>query len=247
LRPRSAVLTLSVVLALTGGCSGSASPPAATASPTQVRLVNGGCLPGNATLVALRSGTSVVNAALLGDGLVGVVIAYESGGKVCTWLPLAAQLLARGYRVALFDYSGADAGADTAAVTAELRRNGVTSVFLIGGSQGGTEVLHGGVQITPPVSGVVNISGGLPDGVSQARRLKVPLLLVSARDDGILALHDEPAPRWMNQLYRAATSTSDRHVVLVDGTEHASSLFTGPQFAQVETAVLDFLHRHGGP
>jgi len=107
--------------------------------------------------------------------------------------------------------------------------------------------MHGGVEITPRVAGVVNVAGGLPDGEALARRLRVPLLLVAARNDSILQDLDAPAPRWMNQLYRAATSAPDRQLVLVPGTEHASQLFISPQAQPVEDAVVAFLDRHSSP
>jgi pimeloyl-ACP methyl ester carboxylesterase len=240
-------LLLLLVVAGCGGGGQEASVRPATSEPSPVRLL-GNCLgPQNARVLALPASGTQVDVGVLGDGGTGVVIAYERNGTVCTWLPLAHKLVARGYRVALFDYSGLDPGRDVGMVAAELRKEGVSRVFLLGGSLGGAAVLHGAVEITPPVAGVVNVAGGLPDGVAQARRLRVPLLLVAARDDTILVGLGAPPPRWMNQLYRAATHVPDRKVVLVPGYEHASELFGGSQARPVEDAVIAFLHSHGGP
>jgi pimeloyl-ACP methyl ester carboxylesterase len=246
-------LFLAVTLVVTG-CADNAkqadSPTATTtASPSAEVSRLGGCLgPDKAKLLSLPAAGARLDAAVMGDGGSGVVIAYERNGSVCTWLPLAEALVARRYRVALFDYSGVQTPQqDVALVTTELRRQGVRRVFLIGGSLGGAAVLHGGVEITPPVAGVANIAGGLPDGEALARRLRVPLLLVAARNDTILQDLDAPAPRWMNQLYRAAATAPDRQLVLVPGTEHASQLFISPQAQPVEDAIVAFLDRHNGP
>ena len=243
-------LLIGAVLA-TASCAADRQPasapsPSVSVTPSSTVSALGGCLgPDKAQLRTLPGGPSI---GVLGDGLSGVVIAYERNGTVCTWLPLADALVSRRYRVALFDYSGTQTPQrDVADVTAELRRRGVGRVFLVGGSLGGAAVLHGGVEITPPVAGVVNLAGGLPDGVAMARRLRVPLLLVAARNDSILADLDAPAPRWMNQLYQAATRTPDRRIVLVPGTEHASALFISPQAQPVQDAVLAFLDQHNRP
>jgi len=247
---RAGTALIGLLLAVTG-CAGQAeqasSPPTASLSPGVSPL--GGCLgPDKAKLLVLPAAGTQVKVGVMGDGDTGVVIAYERNGNVCTWLPLADTLLAQGYRVALFDYTGVlDPQQDVGLVTAELRKEGVRRVFLIGGSLGGAAVLHAAVEIAPPVAGVANIAGGLPDGEAQARRLRVPLLLIAARNDVILENLNAPAPRWMNQLYRAATSAPDRRLVLVPGTEHASQLFTGPQARPVEDAVLAFFHRHNRP
>jgi len=227
-----------------------APPPSASATPSSrpssTVSALGGCLgPDEAQLRSLPGGLSI---GVMGEGVTGVVIAYERNGSVCTWAPLADALVSRRYRVALFDYSGTQTPQhDVADVTVELRRHRLRRVFLVGGSLAGAAVLHGGVEITPAVAGVVNIAGGLPDGVAMARRLRVPLLLVAARDDSILADLDAPAPRWMNQLYQAAARAPYRRLVLVPGTEHASALFISPQAQPVQDAVVAFLDQHNRP
>jgi len=252
MRSRPAAVLIGLLLVATGcgdGAEQADRAPTTTATPAAEVSRLGGCLgPDKARLVDLPVADSQLNAGLMGDGESGVVIAYERNGSVCTWLPLAEVLVARRYRVALFDYSGIQTPqGDVALVAAQLRTEGVRRVFLVGGSLGGAAVMHGGVEITPRVAGVVNVAGGLPDGEALARRLRVPLLLVAARNDSILQDLDAPAPRWMNQLYRAATSAPDRQLVLVPGTEHASQLFISPQAQPVEDAVVAFLDRHSSP
>jgi pimeloyl-ACP methyl ester carboxylesterase len=242
---------IGMLLAVTGCAdeakdSAASGPPAPTTSAA-ARLI-GNCLgPDKARLLALPAPSSRIDLGVMGNGSTGVVIAYELSGRVCTWLPLADKLVARGYRVALFDYSGAGHHVDVGLVTAELRKQGVSRVFIIGGSIGGSAVLEAGGKITPPVAGVVNLAGGLPDGVAHARLLRVPLLLVAARDDPGFRGPTTSASTWMNQVYGAAAKAPDRRLVLVPGYEHASELFAGPQAKTVEAAIIAFLHRHGGP
>jgi pimeloyl-ACP methyl ester carboxylesterase len=226
-------------------------PPALTApvTPSPTAALMGHCLgPDRARLLALPIRDTHVNVGVLGTGSTGVVLAYERNGRVCTWLTLAEQLVTRGYRVALFDYTEVqDAGQDVGLVVARLRTDGVRKVFLVGGSRGGSAALHAGVDVTPPVAAVVNIAGGLPDGEAEARLLRVPLLLIAARDDSMLLSLGQPAPALLGRIYQAAAHSPDRQLLLVDGTEHASELFRGPAAGQVTDAVLTFLHRHGGP
>lgn len=248
---RRGALLLAGLAAALAGCGG--APPAPPGGPTAVSprptaALMGNCLGSDrARLIALPVRDTRLTVGILGSGDTGVVLAYERNGRVCTWLPLADQLVARGYRVALFDYTEVqDAGRDVALVAGRLRAEGVRRVFLIGGSRGGGAVLHAGVDITPPVAAVVDIAGGLPDGESVARRLRVPLLLVSARDDSLLRSIGQPAPALLGGIYQAARQSPDRQLLLVDGTEHASELFRAPVAGQVTDAVLGFLRRHGG-
>jgi hypothetical protein len=241
------------LVAALAGCDGTppgtlpGRPAAITPSPTASLM--GHCLgPDRARLIALPVQDTQVNVGVLGTGMTGVVIAYERNGRVCTWLRLGDRLVARGYRVAVFDYTEVqDAGRDVGMVVARLRTEGVRQIFLVGGSRGGGAVLHAGVDVTPPVAGVVDIAGGLPDGETQARQLRVPLLLIAAHDDTMLRSLNRPAPSFMNRLYHAATRAPDRQLLLVAGTEHASELFDGAAATEVTDAVLGFLHKHGGP
>src|SRR5262245_57454060 len=144
------------------------APATSTASPADSL---DGCLgPPRARVSELALGTMWLRYAVMGQGGTSVIIAYENRGNVCTWLPLADRLVTAGLRVVLFDYSGRRDGEDVTTLAAQMRRVGVDRVFLVGGSLGGAEVLAGAVAITPPVAGVVNISGGLPDGVGLAGR-----------------------------------------------------------------------------
>jgi pimeloyl-ACP methyl ester carboxylesterase len=250
IRMTGMVIGLVAALAGCGGAQRDDRPDRAatpTASPTAALM--GRCLgPDRARLLALPVRDTQVNVGVLGTGASGVVLAYERNGRVCTWLPLADQLVARGYRVALFDYTEVqEAGLDVGMVVARLRAEGVRRMFLVGGSRGGSAVLHAGAEIAPPVAAVVDIAGGLPDGETEARLLRVPLLLVSARDDTVLRSLRQPAPALLSRLYRAATHAPDRQLLLLDGTEHASELFSSPVAGQLTDAVLGFLHKHGGP
>jgi hypothetical protein len=47
---------------------------------------------------------SRIDAAVLGDGKVGVVFANDSGNSACGWMSFARQLVGRGMRVLAFEY-----------------------------------------------------------------------------------------------------------------------------------------------
>jgi hypothetical protein len=243
-----AVVTCAALNSCTPGRPDSAASAAASATPTATPVESlGGCLgPPRASVSTLSLGSMVLRFAVIGQGRTGVIIAYENRGTVCTWLPLADTLVTAGLRVVLFDYSGRRDGEDVATLAAQLRRMGVDRVFLVGGSLGGAEVLAGAVAITPPVAGVVNISGGLPDGVTLAGRLRVPLLQVVSRQDAVLiSLRQDPVG-WISQINRAARQVPDKKMVVVDGSEHASELFTGPNAGTVDAAILHFIAGHQG-
>ncbi len=69
---------------------------------------------------------------LIGTGTNGVVLAPQSGGGICEWLPYAEELATR-YRVALFDWKEPRSEMPALAAAA-LRRAGVRSVVLCGAS-----------------------------------------------------------------------------------------------------------------
>ena len=75
---------------------------------------------------------------IMGKGPAGAVVSYERRGKVCDWLPLADRLVDAGHRVLLFKRNNmVEPEEDTVAMAERLREEGVTKVFLIGGSMGG--------------------------------------------------------------------------------------------------------------
>jgi dienelactone hydrolase len=127
---------------------------------------------------------------VLGSGATGIVFANQTDdSSLCGWKTWAGSLVAKGYQALLFMYSGGNgtAGNDVLAGLAELRRRGAQKVFLFGASMGGTAVLTAAAKASPPVAGVVSLSGpavyaGLDAGAA-ARSLTVPVYFAAAKDD----------------------------------------------------------------
>ena len=190
-------------------------------------------------------------AAVLGSGKTGVVLVPQIDDDYCGFLPFARVLAARGYRALTLSLrnhgsSGSEEipnqhhDRDVAAAAAELRRRGVTKVFLIGASLGGTAVLKAAPGISPAVAGVVDLSGPAQftdmDAAVAVRKLKAPVLFIASRfDSGFVA--DTRA------LYRAAAS-KDKRLVVRPGGEHGTSLVDGPKGAPVRSLVFAFLRSH---
>ena len=93
---RAIVVFLAVVLL--GACGGSEaadrSPKAASASAASSasdgELLYGCIDPGTAKPLSLESAGAKLDAAVFGNGSVGIVLAHESDGSLCNWAPLAS-------------------------------------------------------------------------------------------------------------------------------------------------------------
>jgi alpha-beta hydrolase superfamily lysophospholipase len=187
-----------------------------------------------------------------GDGPIGVVLAHESPGDLCGWLPYMPTLARAGVRVLAFDFRGfGDSdrpaatrdflayGRDFRAAAVRLRADGARKVFLFGASFGGAAALTYAPSV--PVDGVVSFSGethipgtGL-DGLAAVPRLRVPLLIVGSRHDRYLTVADA-----LRLLRRAGSH--DKRTALYPGGYHGWDLVEdAPYAAQVRSLVLAWL------
>ncbi len=182
-----------------------------------------------------------------GSGRVAVVLAHESRGWLCEWVPYAKRLAARGYLAFPFDFRGYGESEshpasnvridlDVAAAAKTVRGLGAKKVFLVGASIGGSAVLRAAADVRPLVSGVVSVSGAadLVDATAAAKRLRVPALYVAGRYDLDFAAN-------ARRLY-AATASKDKKVVIVASGEHGSRL-VGAE-AKVRATIETFLGSH---
>jgi dienelactone hydrolase len=182
-----------------------------------------------------------------GTGNLGVVLANQTNTDLCAWVPFARLLAGRGYRALAFDFRGygsspgtgrLDYDADVAAAAKTLRREGATAIVLIGASLGGTASLVASSRIAPPVDGVVDLSGpavfGKLDAVAAARGLRVPLIVVVARGDSVVA--DDL------RTFRAA-ATAEKQLVTLSGYDHGVDLVAGSQGRRVRSLIFRFLDR----
>ncbi|GAA0980411.1 hypothetical protein GCM10009555_046860 [Acrocarpospora macrocephala] len=239
---------IAVLFALTA-CGGTvskdtaASPSAPSASPTASPSPTGpnvgGCFTeADGGIFSYGDGYTGV---IMGTGPVGAVVSYERGGDVCAWRPLADRLKAAGYRVLLYDRSGAAAFGEDLIVemAGRLRKEGVKRLFLVGGSIGGHMSIVAATRLKKPAAAVVSLSGfALAEEVAP---LDVPLLQITAENDR------SPTPSIVEEVARAAVDSPDRPVVIVRGEgAHASRLFETAQSQMVLDTIMAFLAKHDG-
>lgn len=206
-----------------------------------------------AEVVHFRSGDGVqVTGAVAGNGRVGVLFANTSGGSMCDWVAndntFINLLVGKGYRVLLFNYSGKKWDANVVGAAAKLRALGSREVVMVGASTGGIVVIGASTKTEPAPVAVIGLSasgdptatstgpakGGI-DGTAAAATLKVPLLLVAAKND-LYAFAPTQA------LFRA-THEQDKQLLIVPGQAHG--YFDGDGSAsKVNTRVLNFIRTH---
>lgn len=211
------------------------------------------CVRGGELWFYAADGTKLVGHRF-GKGTTAVILAHQSEGSLCDWLPYAKRLAARGYFVFPVDFrgygfsqprTGAAANrfaADLTAATKALRRLGKKKVFLVGASMGGIASLVAGANAKPAVDGVVSISAparyrGM-DGVATGPRLRVPVLYLAAEgDDNGGYDFSEDATK-----LHAAAAAADKRLELLPGSLHGIGLVAGS--ARAKAAVETFLRTH---
>jgi pimeloyl-ACP methyl ester carboxylesterase len=208
------------------------------------------CVRGGELWFFAADGTKLVGHRF-GKGTTAVILAHQSLGGLCDWLPYARRLASRGYFVFPVDFrgygfsqvrTGAAAtrfAADLAAATKALRKLGKKKVFLVGASMGGIASLVAGANVTPVVDGVVSISSparfrGM-DALKTAPLLQVPVLYLAAEGDdnaGFDFSQDAEA------MY-SATASADKRLEVLPGNLHGIALMAGS--ARAKELVESFL------
>jgi pimeloyl-ACP methyl ester carboxylesterase len=164
-----------------------------------------------------------------------VVLAHQSNGSLCEWLPEARRLAARGIWVFAFDFRGhgfskgrvqyGRLAIDYAAAVRAARALGARNVVLAGASLGGIAAVVAGASIRPAVAGIVAVSApaaiaGRIDAGPFAPRLRVPALYVAALED-----RNEPYDFAADaQRLHDATGSTTKRLELVAGTDHGVRL-----------------------
>jgi pimeloyl-ACP methyl ester carboxylesterase len=184
-----------------------------------------------------------------GSGTTAVVLAHESPGDLCGWLPYVPSLTSAGIRVLAFDFrnygdSGRPSGRattaygrDLAAAVARARADGARRVFLMGASFGGAAALTYGPGLR--LTGLISLSGearlyGM-NALKAVRRLRAPLLIVGSRHDGYAPVRE------MLQLYRRAGSKDKRTAFYPGGFHGWSIVETAPYAARARSSILSWI------
>jgi len=195
-----------------------------------------------------------VAAVELGSGPAAIVLAHQSAGSLCDWLPYGEELVAQGFRVLAFDFVGSGSSSmpkqktyveDIRTAVVYLREQGAAKVVIMGASMGGTMSVVAAAAIAPPVDGVIALSAPTSfDGVNAekaAPSLKSPALYVAGDADADFAAAAKSI--------QAATPANLGALVLVPGAQDGIRLLDSEVRATVvvRTAVEQFLYLHDPP
>jgi alpha-beta hydrolase superfamily lysophospholipase len=187
--------------------------------------------------------------AIVGRGPVGVVLAHQSNGTICQWLPFARRL-ARHYMAMPIDLRGHGQSPtgpeatfdrydlDVVAAVAALRARGSQHVYVVGASLGGTAVLVAAAETH--VDGVVDLSGPAQypplDAAAAMPNLTAPALFMAGASDTDF-VGDTRA------LYDAAGSTDKRLRVYPTGA-HGVGLLTSRPAPTGSQLIQNFIAWH---
>ena len=244
-RRRWAVVMVALGLAVVSACSNSsdsgssdagssqrtspsAAPPPDCAQPSdQVKDLE---LDRGATGTTLR----------MGSGPRGVVLAPQSDGDVCQWVPFGRRLVGMGYHVITFGPWSQPYAPQVDQAAAELRQSGATRIVLIGASQGGTMVLGRAAHQRPQAAGVISLSGETKaddgtDAIAEIKRYSGPLLLLGSENDIYVMSTGTRAI--------AAAHPGSETVVIFPGYAHGVEFLTGPESSRTITEMDTFLRK----
>jgi pimeloyl-ACP methyl ester carboxylesterase len=220
------------------GCGGNggdeAGPTTSTSGTTSTTtMAPCGAEGVQAVVLTTQDGTQF-DAALVGDGEIGVVLGHQFRSDFCSWVPFAKQLAERHIRALAVNFVSTSLDDDMVTGARELLRRGAKRIILVGASMGGTAALVAATNID--VAGVAAVSAprefsGL-DALRAVRRLEIPVLFLAGRQDGEFA-------RDARRLYKATNSRA-KALVMTAGSEHGIDLLQDPE---ARSALLAFLAR----
>ena len=190
----------------------------------------------------------LIYADLYGKGDRGVVLAHGGRFTKESWQPQAQSLARAGFRVLAFDFRGfgkshgpgdsdiytAPVQLDVLAAVRYLRKNGVKTVSVMGGSFGAAAAADASIGSQPgEINRLILLAA---KGNGPAERIKSPLLIIIARDDANEAGLRLPRIRdWFDK------APQPKELIVLDGSAHAQFLFQTDQANRVMKEVLRFL------
>jgi pimeloyl-ACP methyl ester carboxylesterase len=209
-----------------------------------------GCVAGPDLHFLAADGTRLVGHRF-GHGRAAVVLAHQTDGDVCQWVPYARRLSALGYTAIAFDFRGYGLSqhrtypasfrfsGDINAAVKLARRLGATHVIVVGASFGANAAIVAGANTRPQVDGVVSLSAPATfrlDAVAAAKRLQVPVLYAAGTfDEGGVYRTDATA------LYDA-TAGKDKTIEFAPTAEHGVRLVSHP--GKIRDLVESFIRLH---
>jgi len=238
-RVRSTVSTLAVALLAAAALAGSTSRSSVAADGCSARS-------GDVRFRA-ADGTRLVGHPF-GRGRTAVVLAHQTRGSLCQWVEYAQRLARLGVLAFPFDFRGSGEsqprdypanlryGGDVAAAVKAVRRLGARKVYVVGASLGGSAVLAAGANVSPPVDGVVSVSGAadLANAIAFVKHLRTPVLYLAGARDVDFAVD-------ARRLY-SATPRGRRTLEILPRGEHGVDLVAASPRAR--TLIERFIRAH---
>jgi pimeloyl-ACP methyl ester carboxylesterase len=190
----------------------------------------------------------LVYADVYGKGDRGLVLAHGGRFNKESWEKQAIVFAAAGFHVLAIDFRGmgqsrgpgqsdilsAPLQFDVLAAVRYLRKNGATSVSVVGGSLGGSAAGDAAIASEPGEIDRVVLLGASPNG--PAEKLKSATLFIVARED---ASGDGPRLPGIRAQYEKAPQP--KNLIILDGSAHAQFLFETDQGDRVMREILQFL------
>lgn len=186
---------------------------------------------------------------LYGAGTRAVVLAHGGRFTKESWTPQARQLVEHGYRVLTFDFRGfgeskvagvsdpmsAPLHRDVLGAVRFLKQNGASTVFVVGGSLGGSAA---GAAVAEAALGEIGgiVLLGAPSYVAP-EKLTARKLYIVTRDD-FSGDHVLRLPRIQAEFDKAP---EPKKLLVLEGAAHAQAMFATPDGPRVMNEILRFL------
>lgn len=185
-----------------------------------------------------------VHGDLYGSGTRGLVLAHGGRFTKGSWAKQVPELLGAGFRVLAIDFRGfgesrADAPAqpahhlDVLAAVHYLRKEGATTVAVIGGSFGGVAAAAAAVEEPGSVDRLVML-GATPEPPHE--KLVARKLYIATRDDGNAA-----GLRLPGLQAHFAKAPEPKELIVLPGSAHAQFMFDSDLAPRVMREILRFL------
>jgi pimeloyl-ACP methyl ester carboxylesterase len=224
------IAALVLLLGSAGGGQSTPVPPELVSFPTQ----DGGLIYAN----------------LYGKGARGIVLAHGGGFNKESWDKQAQVLIKAGFRVLAIDFRGrgqsrggkqtqpSDDGVryDVLSAIRYLRKNGATTVSVIGASFGGGAAAEAALETEPGEIDCLILLAHSP--IDKPEQMKGRKLFILARDDFSGDNKIPRLPRIRDQYERAP---GPKEMVLLDGSAHAQFIFETDQGERLMREILRFL------